>query len=621
MGRRIILLLICSLFVSLQVFFAAPARKNSLLFPQPDGTMLNVTLLGDEFGSFSRTLDGIMVGYDLNGVYRYVISLSGDSLSFDTVFIAHDPEKRTEQEQAFLEKINQKTLSKSFLNIRQSVKAHRSDDLLMAVRTRLEAASPGDYSTSDIPFIGSLRGVLILVDFPDKGFSRDSADIVAKYDSMLNMTGYKDTVTINGKRFPAAAGSVKDYFQAQSFGQFSPYFDVIGPITADSSYIYYGKNTSLAQGSDANARELVEEVCQKAYERGLVNYEDYDVNNDGNVDFVYIVYAGKAESYTGSDPNTIWPHQWSISKTFGDMLIKYYACSSELYYKYDNIIDGIGVICHEFSHILGLQDGYSTDPSTEVFSMDAWSVMDYGCYDNNGFTPVGYTAFERFSIGWMEIEELSVPGKYQLENIALSEKAYRISSTDPNQFIILENHQKEGWYRYHASDGLLVTAVYYDKNVWINNKINNNPSLKRYYVLPADNHYSYKQSSLAGDLFPYLGNDSLTLNSLPLLGINGGQAIDKPVYNIMNSDGIVTFDYIYPNITSVTAVSTDKPVIRQEGVRVFVSAQEGSEVAVYSLSGAVVSEYNMITDHISFTLPKAGFYLLKVSGKVYKIFY
>ncbi len=621
MRQRIILLLIICILVPSQVVFSVPSRRNTCSVLQPDGSTLRITLLGDEFGGFLHTLDGIMVKSDAKGIYRYITDISVDSIFFDTIFIAHDLEMRTKKENAFLNNIDQRALNESFLNIRKAVKMQRTDDSLMAHRSRLEVASPGDYSTNNFPTIGSVRGILILVDFPDKSFSLNNADIVTKFNSMLNETGYKDTITISGRKIPAAEGSVKDYFEAQSYGKFSPEFDIIGPITADNGYAYYGRNITEMPGSDAYARELVEEVCQKAYDRGLVNYEDYDVNNDGNVDFVFIVYAGRSESYTGSDPNTIWPHQWSINKTFGNMSIKYYACSSELFYNSDNIIDGIGTICHEFSHILGLPDFYSTsDKTKDVFAMDAWSVMDYGCYDNYGFTPVGYTAFERFSIGWMEIDELTESGKYQLESISESEKAYRINSTNPNQFIILENHQKEGWYKYHESSGLMVTAVYYDRNVWNNNTVNNDPNLKRYYILPADNEYSY-ENSLHGDLFPYEGNDSITLNSLPAMKINGGLSIDKPLFNISNVNGIVTFDYIINNYTSVEEASFSTPVIGQKEGLVFVKAQSGTEVSVYSLSGVLVGEYNVINDQISFTLPKKGIYFLKVSGKVFKLIY
>ena len=37
---------------------------------------------------------------------------------------------------------------------------------------------------------------------------------------------------------------------------------------------------------------------------------------------------------------------------------------------------------------------------------DEWDVMDGGCYANDSWAPVGYSAYERYLCGWLEPEAL-----------------------------------------------------------------------------------------------------------------------------------------------------------------------------------------------------------------------
>lgn len=78
------------------------------------------------------------------------------------------------------------------------------------------------------------------------------------------------------------------------------------------------------------------------------------------------------------------------SLTLDGVKINSYACSAELS---NTGIDGIGTICHEFSHCLGYPDLYDTD-YTGNFGMSSFDLMDYGGYNGDGFCPAGYTAYE-----------------------------------------------------------------------------------------------------------------------------------------------------------------------------------------------------------------------------------
>ena len=169
---------------------------------------------------------------------------------------------------------------------------------------------------------------------------------------------------------------------------------------------YYGG--SDGDRHDANAAELIAEVAELADKD--VDYKDYDSDGDGMVDFCYVIYAGYGEAH-GADENTIWPHAWNLMSGTGSALkldgvkINSYACSCELTGNSGKTIDGIGTICHEFSHTLGLPDFYDTANSGNA-GMGYWSLMGSGNYNLNGCVPCAYTAYERMLAGWLTPEEL-----------------------------------------------------------------------------------------------------------------------------------------------------------------------------------------------------------------------
>src|SRR5574344_1088684 len=371
-NRFIFSFIVCALSVS--SIYAIPARKDINTYIQPDGLQISIELIGDEYGSYYRTIDGLMVDKDSESVWKYVISIENGYNKLSSIS-AHNSAYRDAEEKKIIQSINQLTLIEKSNIIRNQKLLERS--LLYSPNNKLTRSltpNVGPYSTNGFPSVGNIKGLVILAEFPDKQFSMSDTEIKSRYNAMLNQSGYSDTVSMNGIERIGAIGSVKDYFESQSFGLFSPTFDVVGPITANYGYAYYGANVGGVRGDDSkNASKLVSEVCSKA--KNLVNFADYDANSDRIVDFVYVIYAGQGENFSGSDPYTIWPHQWEISLQVETKIVKPYACSSELFYNSNDILDGIGTICHEFSHIIGLPDFYSVTGNEDVFAMNSWSIM------------------------------------------------------------------------------------------------------------------------------------------------------------------------------------------------------------------------------------------------------
>lgn len=481
---------------------------------------------------------------------------------------------------------------------------------------RTKAVAPGGYANRDIPRTGQHEYLVILVEFSDRHFSiTDKNQLLSTYESFFNGRGrtdnarhiYKDEYVYYG-----ATGSVSEYFIDQSFGKYEPSFRIIGPIRVSKGYAHYGANRLLSE--DIGIKELVREVYDSVVARGDVNLDLYATN--GNIDQFPFIYAGRGENYPNSDASTLYPQADTLRNWRGRNIS--FACTCELFWDSNDILDGIGTFCHEFSHLLGLPDFYnvsSLSDSNNNAAMGFWSLMDYGNYENLGFSPVGYTAFERYCMGWMDIEEITAPGHYVLDDISLEpdpaagiHTAYRINTGREDDFIILENHIRTGWYNYHASEGLMVTAVSYDHNAWVSNTVNSNSSYKRYRILPADN--TYDRFSNAGDLYPNLTTDSITPKGLPKLQA-GSSIPEYSIYRIRMSGNKMLFYVGHDAASKLTSPAADEIAVSLINGAVEVNAPVGSRVSIHDLSGKPVIETATMKPVQYFDLPGAGFWIVR----------
>ena len=415
------------------------------------------------------------------------------------------------------------------------------------------------------------RILVIMANFTDYELVSSAADV----DSMFNAVNW----TKDG-----ATGSVRQYFYDQSMGQYNPQFDIVGPVTLSNGYAYYGGGCK----STTRAGYMVTEACALVDEQ--VDFTEYDSNNDGKVDLVYVFFAGFGEN----DPPTTdlipvacnlpWPHYWNVvsagygsnPREFDGKKIYNYEISNELdgYYSTTTkkVISGIGVLCHEFGHALGLPDTYSTGSGAHNEKLlGSWDIMCYGPYNNDMHTPPSYTAYERFYMGWLTPELITKGDTLTLENVAQTNKAYLICETDthnlnglqpdPETFYLLENKQRTGWDIGVPGSGLMLTRIHYRSSLWSGNMVNNDPSdlgidlieadglTPAYNIKNPDNGYDGKP----GDLFPAGATEYTAIT-------------DHAITDITMTDGIIRFVYrggkkVDPP-TGVSSVVAEQPVYK-----------------------------------------------------------
>ena len=225
-----------------------------------------------------------------------------------------------------------------------------------------------------------------------------------------------------------------------------------------------------------------------------------------------------------------------------------YACSNEL--GSGDEIDGIGAICHEFSHCLGLADMYDTSYNGN-FGLSKWGIMDQGNYNGDSFIPANYTSYERWYLGWIEPTELT--GTMQVNNmksLGESGESYIIyNEGNKDEYYMLENRTLTGWDSALPGSGLLVLHIDFDPTIWANNKVNSMPDKQYCTIFHADNSATTSASDLAGDTYPYAYNNSLTNTSKPAATLNnvnsdGSYNMNKAVTGITkNADGTISFAF------------------------------------------------------------------------------
>lgn len=484
---------------------------------QPDGTMITVTLHGDENFHYYMTADGYPLLPDADGWLCYITAVGGTAAVSDVR--AHDAAEREAEEAAFVSAIDRTAVTDGLTAMRAET-----------IGKRVPARAGFSDMMSDYPTIGSPKAIILLVEFKDMHFTTENAG--TEFDRLINEEGY----SYNG-----ATGSARDYFVENSNGKFTPEFHVYGPVELPHEMAYYGSPT--ANLYDSRPGEMIADGCRILDETTDVDFSQFDNDGDGIVDNVFVFYAGYGQN-SGADVNTIWPHAaniytyYNIDLVLDGVRVGNYACTNELQGNSGAVRTGIGTFCHEFSHVLGLPDLYPTDNSGG-FTPGPFELMDTGPYNNNGNTPPYMSAYDRMSLRWLNPRELTGPETVTLNDIT-SDEAYLIRTISDNEYYLFENRQQQGWDKYIPGHGMLAWHIDYDATVWRDNKVNNVPSHQRVDIVEADNMPT--ELTRSGDPFPGANNVTrLTDDSTPAMSTWTSVKIGMPITDIMEQDGVITF--------------------------------------------------------------------------------
>ena len=421
-------LLCCILLCLAQALLAAPARKGLLTFRQPDGSLVQAYLSGDEFGHLVLTPDGCSLMQDADGWWCYASYdyygrrvntgvHAGDSAAPGSVIAASS------------------NIPYDLIRQRRAARARRAAPVLRRDYVRTRSGESG----------GHHRTLIILAQFQDLPFTYTRED----FEKLLNGPGQTSALA---------------YFNEQWKGHTTFEFDITDIVTLPQPYKYYGADNEDEE--EENAPLMIRDACAAVGPE--IDFSRYDNDGDGVVDNLFVFYAGPNQA-EGAGEDHVWPHQWyllsgaNIPFRRDGVFVDDYACTSEL-----RIIDAqttalatIGTFCHEYTHTFNFPDLYDEKDDDGGYAEALWrsiDLMDAGNYNDDGRTPPNYSALERWLFGISE-GRLLKEGTQTLHPIQKNGDYFYMPTDNEEEWFLFECRQAQGWDRFIGGSGLLIYHI------------------------------------------------------------------------------------------------------------------------------------------------------------------
>lgn len=541
-------------FVGASSIWAIQATPFLMNSTQPDGSVVQIRKVGNEHFNYTLTgEDSVLIVRDSSGYWNYA-----DEHGKKTGIRVHAKSKRGQKEKKFLRNRDSRQILEKFHQNHRKKREKELENQPLMLQSSADAPQmanewggwgggvtqptntnwPTRPTLNSVRKEGDVRGLVVLVQFSDVKFKRDNAH--EEYSDYLNKEGYSNFYM---------SGSVRDFFIENSMGKYRPTFDVAGPITLKGNRNSYGSQVN-PNNIAAGAVNAISEAMDSLMARGM-DFSPYDSDGDKIVDFVYMIYAGVGSADTDVQA-AIWPHSYNVRKRLNSgYTMNRYACSPEIdgqsymVNRNTTALNGIGTFCHEFCHVLGLQDHYDVnvnDTRTKVrFTPGSWDLMDagsYNCPQNRSYTtscsPANLNAFERYSLGWLEPRRLEISDTTFVLNSVLENDGLVLTSKNDNEYYFVDFRLKQHFDIGLPNKGMLIWHINYDRYAWMNNAVNVSDPM-RVDLIEADGKAdSY---SVANDAFP----TNKGVNSFNGFVTWSGDSLGLEIYDIKIADSVVTF--------------------------------------------------------------------------------
>ncbi len=510
-NKQIVIICIFTVLFMINVQ-AAPLRNIPQNITQPDGITIECFASGDEFLNYLHDGQGnIIIQNTETGEYVYAI-YKGDDLAPSSYKVGSEISKK-EILQAGI--VNQRNLKVNGTYTNQLI---QHNNALVAQNAA--------------PTTGIIDGVTMFVKFQGEGeFVEPDNQFASYFDNPTgnSLNNYFKEVSYNQLNarsyfYPSSESGTYSYMDAYPRNYYQPYSsaNLIG---------YKDEENRYTREMALYSRALAEIESQ------VLSSLNIDRNNDGYVDSITMVVSGSATASINGGSSLLWPHALSSSQSFATFKGKgvnrvVFQLADVLLGKDTSTAGGVGVLAHEYFHLLGAPDlyHYSMDGRTAV---GPWDLME----DTNSKAPQHMLAYMKYKYGkWIiNIPRITQSGTYSLNSVlSTSGNAYTISSSIPNEYYVLEYRKKSGIYEEGLpAEGLLVYRI--DTTVTTGNRNG-----------PPDEVYVYR---------PYASENTSEINQAPLSIASGrtsmqpeemflqdGSIGNTKISNVREQDGKVYFD-------------------------------------------------------------------------------
>ena len=655
---------------------ARPSRNQIIKFTQPDGSVVELRVVGDEHFNMNVTADGNRPTVRVGDAYYFATTGSeGQPVSTGILACADaqlDASELAQVEQKVGQGVTYETLRANARMVRNSLETKLMSTMAVNSRATTVTDRIGSTGLGVMPCLGDVNVLVVLVEFSDVKFldnvddnmyyiayldapnayyTYEYDDVNTYFDSMFNEETFRGNYYTN---YGIAKGSIADYFKVQSRGKFRPKFDVKGPYTLSNKKSYYGtKNYTSSEDSyfstsGAKTYMMGYEALQ-AIQKEDANFDfaKYDNDNDGKIDNLVVIFAGDGAA-TSNDTNADdypWPAAAFASyatrtlpkdkRMFGGVEYDRYIFSNESVndgsYKDP---EGYGTIVHEMGHALGLPDLYHSDNSKTYTALTPhdFSVMDIGCDAGGAWCPVGFSAYERYAIGWEYPVEMNQKAVYVLSSASTGGSSTMISNpNDPNEKYFFEWRTEEKCDSLLPAHGVLVWRLRYDSRKFASGGINDTDNNQLVDLIEADGK-DISMDDYSGDTWPKSGtSQSFSNTTSPKFGFGSNLSQVYLADGTTKNDLTINSSYSHTDSNGTTstrhAIHTGGLTVRGSNTATKIDVDAASaQLEASGIDGIVTDDpdapevyYNL--QGIRVEKPtRAGLYIVRKGSKARKIY-
>jgi M6 family metalloprotease-like protein len=262
-----------------------------------------------------------------------------------------------------------------------------------AVKYSSEVLRKMGYNTENIkgvisPAIGNRNIAVILIEFQNPGTNSSGGNTLTQSD----ITGFNTTLNY-----------LKNFYNEASYGKLKlniTYFYNGGTTTSltgnETPYILNTPMSNYGADSESSLSQLIIDSLDMVTPASSLA----STSIGGTFDAVMVAHAGYGNESTNNSGD-IWSAQVGPFTNSLGIAVSQNGFSDGINIPArENNASPIGVTCHEFGHVLGLPDIYSTSGNTES-KVGKWSLMDYGPWVNNGFNPTHPDPWCKKFLGWI----------------------------------------------------------------------------------------------------------------------------------------------------------------------------------------------------------------------------
>ncbi len=196
----------------------------------------------------------------------------------------------------------------------------------------------------------------------------------------------KIQTAFNGKSNELEWYSVSEFYNLSSYGNLNLSFTLTDVFTPSKPSTYYETNYT-----NYNYVYAVEEIITEALEYfdETYNYNDFDSNDDGFIDGIYLIYDHPVDFLY--ETNLWWAFTYYFANEqilFDNMKIKSYVFAGYDFMSQNDEQCNTHTYIHETAHMFGIDDyyDYNTSLGSNVGGLAGGDIMDGTIGDHNAFT-------------------------------------------------------------------------------------------------------------------------------------------------------------------------------------------------------------------------------------------